>query len=1084
MGQEISELNKLVGSQEDSGDYIQNSSDLGGSKNSLNVNDHQLTNEGFDMSAGKGGGYLGNSGLFLNDQTGLNNFSDGYGTTGQLGEQQSKQPIEHSPGGGMSPSQQQQLHQLLLRHQQQMPYQPHQQQQSKPQTQGFLAAQNRQVQQLQKPSTRRQSPLYAESLYAMLSAKNLPSLETSTGKPVKRLTDEEITKIIKEEGCDEIDIYDTSVPAELKKILSTLESSGAPQPLNRSAPKLPDTRLSPNAIEFVPGRPYGTKLEESIAFRLHQHASARWDQKLRSQQRSQATEECPATAILHKSRTRPVLRHFDTTAVLQQEQCPKYRHGSLIQRFIVGNSARAAMEQLPPPLPKAATYADGKVCGEALESEYKVASVLDEIFPANVTDEHEILWRRVRESLMQQRSTNTRERRRQALNKYGPDIIEIVTEAARCEPSYATAKARGDGSETSRDRVREDRQRAKSNAILFKQMVLQGFRKKLIARFGSLQKAFSRIALVGSERDMKIKEFSNTLIKTKICSDLAEARMIFDAIDINGDGGVSVQEFMDTLESAAEITSLEGFRRRLIMKYGSLSAALNHIGQIWLETDDGLDERQFVKVISQCGVLHEEAELLFKQLDLDGSGGLDKEELFSAMTAVSPFLFLEEMQRVMKEKCDILQIHKVIPKILNIRRSPEDCMEQHLARSDMKKLAAKFNFPAEPLTVRHAELVHKFLSDAIPAAIPLVPDNDDDETDSVQNQAANSVDQPTAGIDRRGSDSSTTRSRPSCSPNPATLSHRRHFVSGLRLATPDFSLSEFRRKIINRYYAIMDALYLVDVTGQLALSLEDYASLLEPLQILPAETKRFFGKITLGGRMEQIPIYEFMLGLIVFCPQILVMEIQAPLVRKYRSVPDALEEFQKRHHDQEVKRWNHRAKAEQAARIAASVGLKNVRHTQQQHATRLMGKLWMVTAGVAKQRRKSETSAPPDADTLTLSSFKRFIRRLVGLRRTTIRDQTLNCIFYLLDTAGSGSTTWGELGSALAALQPPAHKRMSTPARYAYVANTVNECIGPARRQAIAARAHVRLHHMASALGRRAKRESRKDDQVGNPPPE
>ncbi|KAF4747351.1 hypothetical protein FOZ63_026599, partial [Perkinsus olseni] len=499
---------------------------------------------------------------------------------------------------------------------------------------------------------------------------------------------------------------------------------------------------------------------------------------------------------------------------------------------------------------------------------------------------------------------------------------------------------------------------------------------------------------------------------------------------------------------------------RLITRYGSLAAAFGHLSQIWPNSDEGLDELQFVKVIAQCGVLNEEAERLFNKLDLDGSGTLEKEELFSAMTAVSPFLFLEDMQKVMEEKCDISQIHRIIPKVLGIRGGPDAWLDRKLTRADLHKLAAKFDILDD-----HADLVYDFLSDAIPAAIPLVPDGESDDGNRSQGEGGNAE------------NSGNPRVRDSISDNSQL---EVHLISGVRLATPDFGLSEFRKKIVSRCFAIMDSLYLMDVTGELKLSLADYVHLLEPLQISQSETTQFFEKICLCRRMDQIPIYEFMLGLIVFCPQILVMEIQSHLARRYRSVPDALDELQRRHHGREVKRWRRNKEAadhaKKLARMSILVGRARPRPGPPEQSTRLTAKLAPALHRilVKKPRRASDNvfTEPPDAETLTLTSFKRLIRTLVGLDRYQIRDQTLNCIFYLLDTSGGGSTTWGELGSALAALQPPAHKRMSTPARYACVARTVNECLGPAKRQAIAARAYARLHHMASALGRRVERET------------
>ncbi|KAF4743554.1 hypothetical protein FOZ63_032392, partial [Perkinsus olseni] len=604
----------------------------------------------------------------------------------------------------------------------------------------------------------------------------------------------------------------------------------------------------------------------------------------------------------------------------------------------------------------------------------------------------------------------------------GADAIEIFTEATRAEPSFAAAKPRGGEERSSRERGRGERKRVNSSVLLYKQMVLQAFRRRIIARFGSLTRAFSQIAAVGSERDMKIREFSNTLIKTKICTDLAEARMIFDAIDINGDGGVSVHEFMETLDSAAEITTLEDFRKRLITRYGSLAAAFGHLSQIWPNSDEGLDEMQFVKVIAQCGVLNEEAERLFNKLDLDGSGTLEKEELFSAMTAVSPFLFLEDMQKVMKEKCDISQIHRIIPKVLGIRGGPEAWLDRKLTRADLHKLAAKFDILDD-----HADLVYDFLSDAIPAAIPLVPDGESDDGNESQGEGGNAENSGNPRVRDSISDNSQLEVSETTSSASSTS-----VATESELGDDDHFPALLLRQIVNRCFAIMDSLYLMDVTGELKLSLADYVHLLEPLQISQSETTQFFEKICLCRRMDQIPIYEFMLGLIVFCPQILVMEIQSHLARRYRSVPDALDELQRRHHGRELKRWRRNKEAadhaKKLARMSILVGRARPRPGPPEQSTRLTAKLAPALPRilVKKPRRASDTqfTEPPDAETLTLTSFKRFIRTLVGLDRHQIRDQTLNCIFYLLDTSGGGSTTWGELGSALAALQPPAHKRM------------------------------------------------------------
>ncbi|KAF4749765.1 hypothetical protein FOZ62_001123, partial [Perkinsus olseni] len=73
---------------------------------------------------------------------------------------------------------------------------------------------------------------------------------------IKRLSEEEVTKIVESEGYDDINIYDTSVPAGLKKVLAALHGNGVVDGLDGLESK--GTKLPPNAVEFVPGKPYGS----------------------------------------------------------------------------------------------------------------------------------------------------------------------------------------------------------------------------------------------------------------------------------------------------------------------------------------------------------------------------------------------------------------------------------------------------------------------------------------------------------------------------------------------------------------------------------------------------------------------------------------------------------------------------------------------------------------------------------------------------------------------------------------------------------------------------------------------------------
>ncbi len=93
-------------------------------------------------------------------------------------------------------------------------------------------------------------------------------------------------------------------------------------------------------------------------------------------------------------------------------------------------------------------------------------------------------------------------------------------------------------------------------------------------------------------------------------STLQEARILFDAIDMNGDASVSIQEFLYVLSTAAPIASLEDFRglnltrdvqlvhfRRMIIRHQSLYSAIAAISEVWPSRKVSLDLNQFIKTM-------------------------------------------------------------------------------------------------------------------------------------------------------------------------------------------------------------------------------------------------------------------------------------------------------------------------------------------------------------------------------------------------------------------------------------------------------------------------------------------------------
>ncbi|EER10487.1 conserved hypothetical protein [Perkinsus marinus ATCC 50983] len=280
MGQEISELNKPPVATDEpaslsgltpldfpsSQDYTSQGLSLG----------HRPppTDEGGGDDRGDGdGGGDGNfhGGLVIPEQA---SFDMGYSSS--MNHERSS---ELGGGGGAGPSvmphsQEEQLQQILLRHQgqvqrpqrggaqrqqqQQLLQQQQQQQQAAQAVHQLLLQLNQQSQQSTRRgvSTRPANDRGFNITSSRYSSIPSPNVGQATDIKINRLSEEEVTKIVETEGYKDINIYDTSVPAELKKVLAGLHSDGRGSGLGELEFK--STRLSPNAAEFVPGKPLGS----------------------------------------------------------------------------------------------------------------------------------------------------------------------------------------------------------------------------------------------------------------------------------------------------------------------------------------------------------------------------------------------------------------------------------------------------------------------------------------------------------------------------------------------------------------------------------------------------------------------------------------------------------------------------------------------------------------------------------------------------------------------------------------------------------------------------------------------------------
>ncbi len=130
-------------------------------------------------------------------------------------------------------------------------------------------------------------------------------------------------------------------------------------------------------------------------------------------------------------------------------------------------------------------------------------------------------------------------------------------------------------------------------------------------------------------------------------------------------------------------------------------------------------------------------------------------------------------------------------------------------------------------------------------------------------------------------------------------------VSCLCATGPNLDMAAFRRKIVSRYNSIQTLLYKLDPEGRLKFSVSELAALLEPLQLTTAEVTKLlqiFAPESLIKPTQQdteaamfqtdsckqvyLSINEFMLYLMLFAPQLLLMELQLKLKECNLELPE------------------------------------------------------------------------------------------------------------------------------------------------------------------------------------------------------
>mmetsp|Transcript_11308 Transcript_11308/g.26006 ORF Transcript_11308/g.26006 Transcript_11308/m.26006 type:complete len:783 (+) Transcript_11308:69-2417(+) len=126
--------------------------------------------------------------------------------------------------------------------------------------------------------------------------------------------------------------------------------------------------------------------------------------------------------------------------------------------------------------------------------------------------------------------------------------------------------------------------------------------------------------------------------------DAAQAKHVFGLIDVDKDGHLTIDEFLEALSNMPREVLLKDFRHRLLMKHASIPAAFKELAGTRKE-NVGLSQSDVIAAVGRLGILELEALELFRLCDTDRSGDVSIAELRDAVREVAPPIRLEEFWR-------------------------------------------------------------------------------------------------------------------------------------------------------------------------------------------------------------------------------------------------------------------------------------------------------------------------------------------------------------------------------------------------------------------------------------------------------
>jgi Ca2+-binding EF-hand superfamily protein len=365
---------------------------------------------------------------------------------------------------------------------------------------------------------------------------------------------------------------------------------------------------------------------------------------------------------------------------------------------------------------------------------------------------------------------------------------------------------------------------------------LRQFRTRILERFSSVMEAFNIVDCDASKK-LTLKEWNCVLFASGLAN-YREARLLFEVMDADRDGSLTMLEFHVGLEAIAPVTSLEAFRKRLLcVGFTSMYQAVTVMDgggddttsrQLnFLEFSDCM-RRVFISEPMEHRAIFElvRSDPGLRRTDVK----ISLADLASALAAVSPCLLLEDLRsRLMKRHVSISHAWHAL--------------------SDDEALGHAFGI--ECFTKHATERLGLSPTEAS-KAFRLIDIDDSGEISHVE------------------------------------------FVSAMSVSQPSLIYEDLRHKIRQRYLSIdvafRDAFETLDgeeLDDEKGLGAEEFADILEKLEMSRKCTMRLFGIID-GSLRHELTLCEFFKGVRLFAPSSMLEGIRLQLLQSSYSIADAV----------------------------------------------------------------------------------------------------------------------------------------------------------------------------------------------------